>query len=304
MNDGLQLSPGVRRGIVDFRPATLTALPTGLRLLQFAPSPALRAHVQCFWYARRIDADASGANVSELMHPDGGMGLLFNFGGPVSRDDGVAAKAAWVDGPKLRTARLRAGRDLDLLGVRFRTGSGALIVGKPLNELAGATPIPSDDLRHLALEALHERLWQTPDLTSRIAMLESFLLERLRHAEAMPAVVPASLAWLRQRALQGEGAASIATLVDELPVGQRRLERLFQRHVGLTPKRYARLLRIARSRELIKQGGRRVALTDTAYAAGYYDQAHFIHDFKAVTGMTPGGYREHVQRRYGHGVQP
>ncbi|MDX5378436.1 MAG: helix-turn-helix domain-containing protein, partial [Halomonas sp.] len=84
-----------------------------------------------------------------------------------------------------------------------------------------------------------------------------------------------------------------------LPFGQRRLERLFQRHVGLTPKHYARLLRVAHSRELIKQGEATASLTDTAFAAGYFDQAHFIHDFKAVTDYTPGGYLEHVRRRYG-----
>lgn len=300
MNDGSQSSLGSGRGIVDFRPATVIAPPTGLRLLQFAPAPALRAHVQCLWYAQ--GSDASVADTQELLHPDGGMGLLFNFGGPVSRDDGVASWAAWIDGPKLRTARLRAGWDLDLLGVRFRPGSGALIVGEPLSELAGIEPIPGDALGHLALEALHDRLWQAPDLASRIAMLERFLLERLRHAEALPSVLPASLEWLRQRSLEGEGPASIATLAKELPVGQRRLERLFRHYVGLSPKRYARLMRIARSRELIKRGGMDVSLTDTAHAAGYYDQAHFIHDFKAVTGLTPGGYREHAKRRYGHGA--
>ncbi|MDI5986573.1 helix-turn-helix transcriptional regulator [Halomonas sp. M4R5S39] len=96
----------------------------------------------------------------------------------------------------------------------------------------------------------------------------------------------------------GGGPGTIAALADELPIGQRRLERLFKHHVGLSPKRYARLLRIARSRELIKRGGAAVSLTDTAHEAGYFDQAHFIHDFKAVTGVTPGGYLDHVRRRY------
>ncbi|WP_369127980.1 helix-turn-helix domain-containing protein [Halomonas flagellata] len=51
----------------------------------------------------------------------------------------------------------------------------------------------------------------------------------------------------------------------------------------------------------MKRGRRRTPLTDTAHEAGYFDQAHFIHDFKAVTGITPGDYLRHVGRRYGEG---
>nr|WP_255762662.1 helix-turn-helix transcriptional regulator [Halomonas alkalisoli] len=169
-------------------------------------------------------------------------------------------------------------------------------VGEALAALAGGELTPGDALRRLELEALHEQLHETPDLAGRIALLEGYLLERLRRHEApeVPALV-ASLGWLQRR----HGQASIAELVTELPFGQRRLERLFQHHVGLSPKRYARLLRVAHSRELIKQGGAASSLTDTAFTAGYFDQSHFIHDFKAVTGFTPGGYLDHVRRRYG-----
>ncbi|MDL0434086.1 helix-turn-helix domain-containing protein [Marinobacter sp. TBZ242] len=271
--------------------------PTGLCLRQFAPGLALRDHVQCFWHAKGIAVP--GAEAVELLHPDGGMGLLFNFGGALSRDGKAVAGACWVDGPKLRTARLSVGEELDLLGVRFLPGSGALFIGEALSALTGGELVPGDALRHLALETLHERLCQAPDLVGRIVLLEHFLLERLRHAEVAPPVLSASLKWLRRRTLHGPGAGSIGALVDALPIGQRRLERLFQQHVGLSPKRYARLLRIARSRELIKRGGAAVSLTDTAHAAGYFDQAHFIHDFKAVIGLTPGGYLEYVRQRYG-----
>lgn len=230
--------------------------------------------------------------------PTGG-GLLFNFGGALSRDGETVSGDCWVDGPKLHTARLAVGESLDLLGVRFLPGSGALFIGEALSALAGVELVPSDGLRHLALEALHDKLSLAPDLAGRIALLERFLLKRLRHAEALHPALPASLGWLRQRCLQVGCPVSIAALAKELPIGQRRLERLFQHHVGLSPKRYARLLRIARSRELIKRGGAAGSLTDIAYAAGYFDQSHFIHDFKAVTGFTPGGYLGRVRRRCG-----
>ncbi|MGR2738008.1 AraC family transcriptional regulator [Billgrantia sp. Q4P2] len=263
-------------------------------LQQVAPSVKLRPYVQCYWQARGQSA-GEPAGV-ELLHPDGGMGLLFNFGGALERDGERLWGTCWADGPKRRTARLAVDGTLDLLGVHFQPGMAYPFIGEALSSLAGEALTPADSLRRLELEALHEQLHETPDLPGRIALLEGYLLERLRRHEApeVPALV-ASLGWLQRRHGQGR----IAELVTELPFGQRRLEQLFQHHVGLSPKRYARLLRVAHSRELIKQGGAAASLTDTALAAGYFDQSHFIHDFKAVTGFTPGGYLDHVRRRYG-----
>ncbi|RCV90154.1 helix-turn-helix domain-containing protein [Billgrantia montanilacus] len=293
MSDVPQPDLAGNTGIGNFRLVS-QAVTTGLTLKRFAPCPALRQYVQCYWLARgRVGGEPAGV---ELLHPDGAAGLLFNFGGALERDGERMRGNCWVEGPKRHTARLAVGETLDLLGVHFRPGMAYPFVGEALSALVGGELTPGDALRRLELEALHEQLHETPDFPARIALLEGYLLERLRRHEApaVPALV-ASLDWLQRR----HGQGSIAELVEELPFGQRRLERLFQHHVGLSPKRYARLLRVAYSRELIKQGGVAASLTDTAFAAGYFDQSHFIHDFKAVTGLTPGGYLDYAQRRYG-----
>ncbi|MBD3897276.1 helix-turn-helix transcriptional regulator [Halomonas sp. ML-15] len=296
MKVGHHPSPADSSGIVDFRPAVQMA--TGLILRRFAPCALLRPYVQCFWQARgRASSEAAGV---ELLHPDGATGLLFNFGGVLERDGEQLRAVCWVDGPKRRTARLAVGETLDLLGVRFLPGMALPFVGEALSGLAGAELVAGDALRRLELDLLQERLFETPELAERIALLEHYLLARLRQAERVPVALRSSLGWLQRH----RGQASIAALIDELPFGQRHLERLFQRHVGLSPKRYARLLRVAHCRQLIKQCGAANSLTDTAFVAGYCDQSHFIHDFKAVTGFTPGGYLDHVRRRYGREAQP
>lgn len=279
-------------GIANFRPVERASY-AGLMLTKFLPSTPLRPFVQCFWRATgRAGEDAGGI---ELLHPDGATGLLFNFGGTLERNGERMRGDCWIDSPKRRTARLKVGQELDLLGVRFMPGMGFPFVGEALSVLAGGDMLPGDALRRLELETLHDRLGQEANLSARLTILEEYLLDRLRHGERAPSALPVALEWLRQ--CHGQG--SITALVDELPFGQRRLERLFQRHMGLSPKHYARLLRVAHSRELIKQSGAASSLTDTAFAAGYFDQAHFIHDFKAVTGFTPGGYLDYARRRYG-----
>ena len=292
MSECSQVAWGGSDEIGDLRPVT----PSGSRLTlrRFAPSEALRPYVQCVWLAKGRGG-GEPADV-ELLHPDGAAGLLFNFGGALERDGERVGGGCWVEGPKQRTARLAVGETLDLLGVHLLPGVAFPFVGEALSVLASGELTPGDALRRLELEALHEQLHETSRLAGRIALLEGYLLERLRRHEApeVPALM-ASLGWLQRR----HGQGSIAELVTELPFGQRRLERLFQHHLGLSPKRYARLLRVARSRALIKGGRERTPLTDIAQEAGYFDQAHFIHDFTAVTGLTPGGYRQYARNRYG-----
>ena len=168
------------------------------------------------------------------------------------------------------------------------------VVNAVARSLAWAA-LPGCSIVTLADEAYPRSLLEIPDPSRRIALLEGALLEALRRGVERHPALPEALGWLQRH----HGQGTIEALVVQLSIGQRRLERLFKRHVGLSPKQYARTLRIAHSRDLIKRGRGRTPLTDTAHEAGYFDQSHFIHDFTAVTGITPGGYLGYVRRRYG-----
>ncbi|GEK46955.1 hypothetical protein HPA02_12380 [Bisbaumannia pacifica] len=288
MSDSHYPSPATARGIVVLRrPAT------GLTLHQLRPRGPLRHVVQSLWWAK---GGAPGPEEGvELLHPDGGLGVVFSFGTSPRRDARRHSGPAWVDGPSLRTARLEVNAGLELLGVRFLPGWGGALLGEAPEYLAEAGLLPAQALRHRALDALHERLQAVEGFAARAALLERDLLAWLRHSEAPSPLLGAALEW--QRRHRGQG--SITALAEELSVGPRRLQRLFRRQLGLSPKQYARVVRVAQGRALIKRAEGPGALTEAAYAAGYCDQAHFVHDFTAVTGLTPGEYRRHVQRREG-----
>ncbi|MBM9499268.1 AraC family transcriptional regulator [Leptospira sp. 201903071] len=81
-----------------------------------------------------------------------------------------------------------------------------------------------------------------------------------------------------------DGKISISFLCKESGISQSRMERDFKTYIGLSPKEYSDLIRFRKSlsnRHFSKN------LTDLAYASGYYDQAHFIREFKKRTGKTP-----------------
>jgi AraC-like DNA-binding protein len=88
------------------------------------------------------------------------------------------------------------------------------------------------------------------------------------------------------RLRETHGRVAVASLATELGWSRKRLVARFRREVGLPPKTVARLLRFERARELAQRPNR-AGWAEIAFDCGYYDQAHLINEFRAVTGRAP-----------------
>lgn len=88
---------------------------------------------------------------------------------------------------------------------------------------------------------------------------------------------------------------SIREISERLSISQRQLERKFSEVIGISPKRYLRLMRFNKVMQALQQK-QFLNLTSVAYYCGYFDQAHFIKDFKHITGHSPGIYIKERQR--------
>ncbi len=242
-----------------------------------APSPALAGYVQRFWW---LEGDASRVYDEQMLHPDGGSGVIFNFADPLTFDGAAHRPGMLVAGPQLTSTRLQLAGQVKLMGVRFHPGMGAAFFGIGLDELAG---FHDADWPRSGLSQLTDQL---ADLTrdAQQALVERALLARLTDVQARRSPVQLLLAQIAA----SHGQSRLSELLQAVPLGQRQVERLFRYQVGLTPKQYSRIQRVALVRHQLRAGA---PLLDTALACGYSDQAHFIHDFKAVVGMTPGQYR-------------
>ena len=125
---------------------------------------------------------------------------------------------------------------------------------------------------------LEERVMESGSSSERIACVESFLLENLRQDREDPVFSRAS-SWLRRN--PGLRMRKLASL---LGISERHLSRGFRATYGTNPKQYARLARIEKVVAARKSG---LDWTDVAYACGFADQAHLIHDFGTIVGGTP-----------------
>jgi len=86
-----------------------------------------------------------------------------------------------------------------------------------------------------------------------------------------------------------QGKVSIEHLASETCLSRKQFERKFSKLVGITPKKYLNTVRLQLSLYL-KSRNEKFNITDLAYESGYYDQAHFINEFKILTGFTPKQY--------------
>lgn len=88
--------------------------------------------------------------------------------------------------------------------------------------------------------------------------------------------------------IEKKGLLSIGQITESVGISERQLERLFKRVVGLTPKRFCRIIRFAHIFKLVESGD--VGWAKIALDSGFFDQSHFIKDFKAFTGEDPSRY--------------
>jgi AraC-like DNA-binding protein len=255
-------------------------VPAAPRYVEAAPDPRLAAWVECYWSIRAEDTPA----VLNRVLPDGCVDLIA----------GVPGMSHALAVGTMRKALLvpMSGR-MDLFGVRFHPGAALLFVDIPLGQLTD-TRVPLETLWGPSSAAFTDAA-TAPD--RRVERVERLLLSRLGrewNARSDEALAERAVGLMRR----ARGGAGIRDVAAALSVGERRLQRAFERSVGLAPKVLSRVLRFRRAiREIDRGPTRPVSWAAAAANAGYADQPHFIREFKALAGVTPARWaaeRSHV----------
>jgi len=247
------------------------------RYQEYPPSPALAAHVACFWTSHAIPA---GAPLRQRILPDNCIDILWQDRAPLG----------YVAGMMLRAHRFELTEPQLTVAVRFLPGAARAFFDLPLLALQDDHPA-LDDLwpRHEA-EALAAALWEREQtVAQRLATLERTLLARLRKAQPAPAdrLSRAAIRLIEQ----ADSAVRIEDLACTLGVSRQHLALQFRERVGLSPKTFAMVNRFRRASSALRgQQARQVDWTGLALDHGYYDQSHLIHEFKLFTGATPAHF--------------
>jgi methylphosphotriester-DNA--protein-cysteine methyltransferase len=248
-----------------------------VQVFEQAPDRALQPYIQRFLVVEfpSLHCDAH--------LPDTGPVAAFSFRGGC-RIDGEqwAPPAAFTGLRETLRAHEHCCEHAVLLATFTPVGATAFLRSS-MEEFSGITTDLAGILdRQEDLSRLSEQLAGAQNHGRRIKLLEDFLLSRVRVSAPDP-LVTAAVTWLEQRT----GAKRIDDLARYIGLSQSALERRFRRVVGVSPKKFASLVRLRRAVRLRATGA---DFTAAAYAAGYFDQSHFINDFRRATGSPPDAF--------------
>ena len=246
-----------------------------MRYFEFLPCPGLRRYVKCYYL---FESD-SPAEVEDTVFPSGIVEIIFNLGEGIwkTAPDGSFHKTPSIElwGQVTRPLPVRSVGKQIMMGIRLY--AHAPLYGVLNDQVLDAGDVLGGDIREL-----HARLLETRLPAERIALIEWFLLRRLQANDRL-AMIGQILVDLHQ-----ETPGEIKTIASKYHVTPRYLQKLFVQHTGLTPKLYHQINRFQHSLRLV--GKRESSLTSIAYDCGYFDQSHFIREFKSFTGIAPSEY--------------
>jgi len=217
--------------------------------------------------------------------PGTGLVMGFQYSGSISsvKPEGHSAlAAAGVSGLSDRYRVFRSGKGTGSVLVYFRAAGAAPFFSVPLHELFRESVSLDNFVMRAELLCLQEQLCEAKSDRQCVAVVEQFLTNRLT-ATPPDALVLAALEAIHKV----KGNVRIAMLAKQLHTSQSPLEKRFRKVVGTSPKKYASIVRL---KNVLHIGRNASSLTELGYDAGFYDQAHFIKEFRSFTGQSPAQF--------------
>lgn len=268
-------------------------------LHSYLPGPPLSALIQQLWY---YEGDPV-AHSHESVLPDGSAEFVINLRedwvrvydpcdhSRITRLSGIALVA-----PRSESMVIDTEGQACVMGVHFTPGGIFPFLGFPVREVRNQVHSLEDFWKGEASD-LRNRLLEAPSLGSRFQILESALVRRAGIRLGNHPAVGFALG----KFSKSPGPNSLSAVANAIGLSSRRFIEVFDREVGLTPKRFCRVRRFQQSLSLIRSTDE-INWADLALNCGYFDQAHFIHDFRAFCGMTPTEYHAHRDSRHANHV--
>lgn len=250
------------------------------------PAAPLDRSIEAIWYWQC----APRPFAFERVLPKGAAQLVINLKEDRTRTydlegRGIDAPGAIVSGLATTFEIIDTDEQEHVVGVSFRPGGTRAFCDVPASELVGREVALADLWPVVAVRCLREQLLEAPTPAAALDVLEAALTSAWRDRP----LHRASSAALR-RFLHAPDTARVSAVAEAVDMSVRRFIDAFTTDVGLTPKQFCRVRRFQHA-VAAAHAGASVDWADLAAASGYYDQAHFIRDFRAFSGVTPTGYR-------------
>jgi len=225
-------------------------------------------------------------DIKERVIPTENIQLMFHYKNPfvVYHSDNLTLKQpqSIISGLSDTFSDVSTNGEAGVVFISFYPAGACHFFNFPLSEIANQS-LDMSDVLGPEIRQIEEILYYTNSINEKVAVIENFLIRRY-----FP--IPSHDNLLIQKGIEiikdYKGQINASTLSGWLSITSKTLERKFSQYLGETTKQVIKLIRFqevlhdfSKNKDLI--------LTDRAYKNGYFDQSHFIHDFKTYSGYTP-----------------
>ncbi|WP_316803257.1 helix-turn-helix domain-containing protein [Pedobacter nototheniae] len=259
--------------------------------MQISPSPALKSTVRHYL---TLSNDVC-AKPDFRFFSDGSPGIVFHRKTPFvqkNEQDGNFSiqPECFVYGQVTRFNSLSATAATDMLIVVLQPAALFKLFATAAFEVNDKT-IPFTEFSGNPGRILIEKVQEQTDNIAAINLIEDFLLDRLAQNSHQDQLISISL----QQIYNHNGMGSLAKMLKEIPATERQLERKFHEYIGLSPKKFADIVRFRYFLKCLKSLSSQTNISAISYSCGYYDQSHLNNIFKKYTGLTPLQYQSNNQ---------
>lgn len=257
-----------------------------VQVKKYAPAVALRPFVVQYWEG--VFMGKLTAVLEQRVVPSGYIELVLHLSDARCE---LKINAAWeksaafsIVGFWTTPFTLQFKDKVEVFAIRFKPEAMYFIFGVPAAEFLNCSANleeafgPSFASFCLQIEAVKT-------IEKRIQLADQYLISKLYEADARTTYFQTAADLIRTQ----KGGITVESLSDSVCISPRQLEREFKNKLGISPKTYMRIARLNTVLDFIYKSPN-VSLAQLSYLCGYSDQAHFIKDFKSLTGELPSSY--------------
>jgi AraC-like DNA-binding protein len=248
----------------------------------FEPNQDLNTLIKCYW---TLESPKEETPQKQTIVPDGCMEMIFHYGDLyrqyTENGNSIIQPRCFVIGQLTRPLEIEPTGEIGVFSVRFHPNGFLPFATIPIKEMEN-TAVSLEKLFGKDGQKIEQRILNASSTSEKIKLIEEFLLNRLTNIETVDRIIKSTVDTI----LTANGQLSIDELSKQTKINRRQLERKFSSTIGLSPKQLSKTIRLQATLKILLNKNF-TSLTALAYQHEYYDQAHFIKDFKELTGLTP-----------------
>lgn len=251
---------------------------------KYKPAKSLEKFVECYF-----TWEGELKETTNIESPPSALGsLVFNFKERYSISNhkykNQLVPNCFIAGQALSSYTLHLIGEIGIAGIVFKPATIFHLFGIPMYEMVNER-ICFSEICSKSCENLTKKLRKTSNSEKKIIDLEKYIIDTLKQSNyGTPEIIKSA-----NDIFNKKGQINITEILDNVPMSRRNFERKFLSEVGVSPKTYAKIRRFGYTCSLMA-GNREINLMDVLCQGGYYDQSHFIKDFKYFAGRTPRHY--------------